>query len=163
MLERFEGSLVKAKTIGLRVIHFSLQSNHIHMIVECRDNSTLAKGMKSLGCSLGKVIRRYCGGSGPVFKGRFHLHVLKSPREMKNGLAYVLLNQSKHEGLIPYRDRFSSARYFYEWKKLLGRRIGPLLSDRRRREKSLPSYLSSPRSWLARGGWMKARDTLTAT
>jgi len=155
MLECFKECAEKAKTAGLRVIHFSVQSNHIHILAECRDNPTLSKGMKSLGCRLGKAIRQRCGGRGSVFKGRFHLHVLKTPREAKNGLGYVLLNQSKHQGLIPYNDRYSSAGYFYEWKKLLGRKVGPILSDWRKRDRPLPSYLSAPKSWLAREGWMK--------
>jgi REP element-mobilizing transposase RayT len=157
MLSRLKECLKKAKAIGLRVIHFSVQMNHIHILAECRDNEVLDRGMKSLGCSLGKAIRKSCGENGPVFNGRFHLHVLKSPREMKNGLGYVLLNHSKHDGLIPYSDRFSSAAYFNEWKELLGRNIGPLLMDRRRREAILPPYLSPPKSWLAREGWRKVK------
>jgi len=156
ILEQFKICAVKAKEHGLRVIHFSIQGNHLHLLVECRNNRELSRGMKSLGCRLGKAIRKYSGGRGPVFKGRFHLHVLKNPTEVKRGLAYVLLNQSKHEKFIPYDDRYSSAAHFYEWRMLLGREIGPILKNWRQRPKTLPDYLSPATSWLAREGWKRA-------
>lgn len=156
MLAAFQNCAEKAKNHRLHVIHFSLASNHFHMIIECADNEALAKGMKSFAGSLGKAIRKVRGGQGAVFKGRYHMRVLKSPTEMRNGLAYVLLNQSKHKKLIPYNDRFSSASYFSDWKKLLGRNIGPLLPRRHRSPRQLPGYMSIPRSWLAREGWQKA-------
>lgn len=156
MLVAFQQSAEKARKHQLHVIHFSLESNHLHLIVECANNKALADGMKSLAGSFGRAIRKCCGGRGAVFKGRFHLQVFKSPTQMKNGLAYVLLNQSKHEKLIPYNDRYSSAEYFGEWKKLLGREIGPLLPHKPKFRK-LPAYLSTPQSWLAREGWRLGR------
>jgi hypothetical protein len=61
--------------------------------------------------------------AGPVFKGRHHMRVLKTPTETKNALEYVLLNDSKHRDVIEHLDPFSSAKYFKGWKKLLGHRF----------------------------------------
>lgn len=155
-LKTFQNCCLAAKKHKLHVLHFSIESNHLHMIVECENNRALTTGMKSLAGTLGKTIRKICGGTGAVFKGRFHMRVLRNPTQRKNGLAYVLLNQSKHEGLIPYVDRYSSAEHFRAWKKLLGKRMGPLL-PRSPRSRELPSYLSLPQSWLIREGWLRAR------
>lgn len=155
-MDRFKDCTRRAKDFGLHVLHFSIQRDHIHMTVESKNNEALSRGMKSIGCRFGKAVRKIAGGVGSVFKGRFHIHVLKSPREMKNALAYVLLNQSKHERLIPYIDKFSTARFFRDWKGLLGRKIGPILEDYETKQRELPDYLSPPRSWLAREGWRRA-------
>lgn len=156
MRSAFQKCLERARQKGLRVLHFSLESNHFHFIVECENNAALAAGMNSLGASLGRLIRKASGGRGPVFEGRYHLHVLKEPREVRHALAYVLLNHSKHAGLIPYKDDFSSAAHFHDWKSLLGKDVGPILEDWRKMEKPLPPHLCQARSWLAREGWRKA-------
>ena len=152
----FETAAIKAKAFGLRIVHYSLQNNHVHLIVEAGDNDMLARGMRSFGSCFGKAVRKIVGGKGGVFDGRFHLHVLKNPTEMRNALAYVLQNFSKHSKLLKHVDRYSSAPYFGDWRQLLGSRAGPILSAMGK-PPPLPEHLSSPRSWLAQTGWMKAK------
>ena len=64
-----------------------------------------------------------CGGrafgrGGAVLHGRYHLHVLRTPREVRNAFAYVLLNTRKHwkelRGMAPptRMDEASSGRWF---------------------------------------------------
>lgn len=153
MHEQFTVALLNAKAKGLRVLHYSIEGNHVHLLVECADNKALASGMNSFGTSFAKAVRKERGGKGKVFAGRYHLGVQKNPAQMKNTLAYVLLNQAKHENLIPYNDRFSSSQHFNEWKALLGRNIGPILEDWRPNKNPLPDHLSTPKSWLASKGW----------
>jgi REP element-mobilizing transposase RayT len=147
---------MKAKQKGLHVIHYSIESNHLHLFVEAKDNLSLASGMNSFGARFAKVVRNKLGGSGPVFDGRYHVKIMKSPRQVKNALAYVLLNHSKHEKLIPYLDTYSSAAYFRDWPHLLASDIGPILRNQRALKEALPDHLSEARSWLARAGWRKA-------
>jgi REP element-mobilizing transposase RayT len=157
LYDRFTAALLKAKAKGLRVLHFSIQGNHVHLLVECVDNLALGAGMNSFGTSFAKAVRKKMGGKGKVFDGRYHLGVLRNPTQFKNTLAYVLLNQAKHEKLIPYNDRFSSSEWFNEWRTLLGQNTGPILEDWRPNRSPLPAYLSTPKSWLASKGWrMKA-------
>lgn len=156
MHQKFQQSCEAARKYGLYVNHYSIESNHIHIYAESKDNECLERGMKSLTARMGLSIRKVISGRGPVFKGRYHVHVLKTPSEVKRGLEYVLLNHSKHQRLIPYKDNFSSGRYFRDWKRLLGRNIGPILEDDPLREWPLPSYLSEPRAWLSREGWKRA-------
>jgi len=155
-LKDFRFAVGQAKNFGLYVIHFSLQSNHLHMIVEAKNSDCLAAGMKSLSGRLGKAIRKTVGGSGAVFSGRFHMHLLKSPTEMKRALEYVLLNTSKHFKLIEHIDDFSSGYAFKEWRALIGRRFGDLIEEQLKRLPHEPTELSEARSWLCRVGWMRA-------
>lgn len=77
----------------------------------------------------GKAIRRISSGRGAVFADRYHLHVLKTPTETKHSLIYVLQNRSRHTRLIYHLNKYPSAPYFNEWKKLLGGGLRYLLRD----------------------------------
>lgn len=161
---QFKVATVRTREFGLFLNHYSLQSNHIHLIAEARDNEALTLGMKSLAGRLGKFIRRACGDRGAVWAGRFHLHVLKTPTEVKRALEYVLLNTAKHAKLIEHLDEFSSGDTFRDWKKLLGaRRISGLIWEQLASFAKTPKSdtvnsagLSLPRSWLLNRGWMRA-------
>lgn len=142
-------SLGKAKKRGLNVIHYALEDNHLHVFAESESNCSLRSGLTSFGSSFGKAARRLTGGRGAVFAGRYHMRVLKTPRQTKNALAYVLLNHSKHQGAKPYVDNKSSAVFFGDWRALLG--------DRYRIDESppRPDYLTDAQSWLGRVGWRR--------
>lgn len=150
MNKAFKASLLKAKKKGLAVVHYAIESNHVHLFAESESNESLRSGMSSFGSSFGKASRAATGGRGSVFQGRYHLRVLKTPRQTKNALAYVLMNHSKHEGSKPYPDDRSSARYFSDWKSLLGGNYRVLKAE------ETPEFLSAARSWLGREGWRKA-------
>jgi len=149
-----------AKDHGLNVIHFSIQGNHLHFIGESKSNKSLADGMKSLGGRFAKLLRAKFGGNGSVFKGRYHLHVLKTPTEMKRALEYVLLNSAKHKDVIEHIDPYSSGSVFRDWKKLVSVRLSGLLEEdvyffSELRKEVFPE-LSPPRSWLGTIGWQRA-------
>jgi putative transposase len=154
LLREMRNASQAGKRLGLYIVHFSLLNNHLHMIVETRNNSTLANGMRGFGSKFGKAIRKLTGGMGSVFAGRFHMHVLKTPSEVKGGLEYVLLNYAKHRKLIECIDGFSSAFTFKPWRELLRNRYHGVLD-----EYGFGDWdeLSLPQSWLLRIGWQRAR------
>lgn len=166
LFKEFKESVRRAKAQGLYVIHFAVQANHIHLFCEGESNKAVALGMRALAGRFAKIVRSYFSGrggegAGSVFKGRYHLHILKTPREVRNALEYVLLNLSKHQKFIEYIDDFSSGKSFKGWRKLLGKRYRSLIkfdSDfwGGKGMGDLPDVLSPPRSWLAQIGWMKA-------
>ena len=100
---------------GMRVAQFSVQGNHIHLIVEAADRRSLAKGMQGLAIRLARGVNRVAKRSGSVFSERYHAHVLKTLAEVRNAVHYVLYNRQKHEhqrGREPhpwYLDPYSSA------------------------------------------------------
>lgn len=103
-LRLLKRAILNARAKGLRVIHYSMQSNHIHIIVESACNNRLSSGMRSLTVTFAKGLKR-----GRVQLERYHLHVLKSVKETKNAIRYVLFNQQKHEmKKTSYLDEYSS-------------------------------------------------------
>ena len=124
-LRAFRHSLRQACDRGaFRVVHYSVQSDHLHFLVEARDKQALGSGMKSLSSRVARAVNRVFGRTGPVLLGRYHVRVLTSPREVRNALRYVLLNARKHwaernrgRTLAPFLDEASSGRWFDGWKR----------------------------------------------
>src|SRR5262245_60215570 len=56
------------------VTHFSIQSTHIHMIVEAKDDAALSRGMRSLDTRLALAINRVLDRRGQVVADRWHGH-----------------------------------------------------------------------------------------
>ena len=100
-----------------RIVHFSIQSDHLHFVIEADGSDELARGMKGLGCRVAKGLNKLWHRKGKVFAGRFHSHVLKTLAEVRNVLRYVLNNHRKHgfRGPATQPDVFSSGRYFDGW------------------------------------------------
>lgn len=147
----FAAAIQRTRAKGLQVTNFALESNHIHLIIEVDDNVALTKGMLSLQASLVWCVRHMCGHIGKVFAGRFHLHALRSPTEMKNALAYVLFNHAKHCGMKWFADPFSSACAFKDLRFFLKCKI-----REPRWSRDVAAALSQPRSWLHNIGWKRA-------
>ena len=103
-LKLLKRAILNSRSHGLRIIHFSLQSNHIHLIVEAESNEVLTRGMRSLTVTFAKGLQK-----GRIQIERYHLHVLKSIRETKNAVHYVLFNKQKHgKGTYSKIDEYSS-------------------------------------------------------
>ena len=79
-----------------RVVHFSIQGNHVHLIVEASGSGGLANGMRALGIRLAKRLNAMMGRSGRVFADRYHAHVLRTPAEVRNAVRYVVGNFASH-------------------------------------------------------------------
>lgn len=90
-------AICKARVIGLNIVHYTLEYDHVHMMVEVDDNETLGRGMQSFGISLSKGINKLKSATGKVFKTRYHFRKLKTPTEVKNALTYILGNAVKHK------------------------------------------------------------------
>src|SRR5207245_1890478 len=84
--------LAGAREAGTRVTHYSVMSNHLHMLVEANDRETWMRQMKGLSVRMARGINRVLDRAGQVFADRYHARILRSPREVRNGIAYVLLN-----------------------------------------------------------------------
>lgn len=152
VVREIEQSLAEGCERGsFRVVHYSIQADHGHFIVEAAGREALGRGMKSLAARFARAVNRALARTGPVLAERYHLRVLRSPRQVRNALAYVLLDARKHfakrRGRQALRgiqlDPASSARWFEGW---VGRRVRPV--DARR-------SVAQPHSWLLRVGWRR--------
>ena len=82
--------------LGLRLCHFSVQGNHLHFLVEADNTRALSRGMQGLSIRMAKALNRVMQRRGAVFADRFHAHLLRTPREVRHALAYVLGNHAIH-------------------------------------------------------------------
>ena len=122
-VREWERTLMGACERGrFRVAHYSVQNDHVHLIVEATSQHDLACGMKSIGSRLARAVNRVFCRRGRVLADRYHLHVLRTPREVRSALAYVLLNARRHLAKLgrrlpqtPVLDPASSARWFGGW------------------------------------------------
>jgi REP element-mobilizing transposase RayT len=90
------GALSRTARSWFRVLHFSVQADHVHMIVEAGDKPSLCRGTTGLAVRVARAINRALGRRGAVWSGRYHARALGTPREVRNGLVYVLMNHRKH-------------------------------------------------------------------
>jgi len=81
---------------GMRVVHYSIQGNHLHFVIETDEPSRLARAIQGLAVRLARALNRLARRTGKVFADRYHLHVLKTLRQVKNAVRYVLENFRHH-------------------------------------------------------------------
>jgi REP element-mobilizing transposase RayT len=138
-------AIATASTYSFRVLHFSVQGDHVHLLVEAQNSETLSRGARGLVIRAARVINRRLGRVGKVWGDRYHARALTSPLAVRHALVYVLMNVRKHHpGETPGLDPRSSAQWFDGF-----RDIG---ADAR-------GYMSAPvcrpRTWLAAVGWRR--------
>ena len=108
-----------------QVLVYSVQTNHVHLVVEARSSDALARGMNALGARIAKRLNKLWRRSGQVFPDRFHSRALKTPRECRIALIYVLQNARKHgswRAKMP--DVYSSGPLFDGWTSRVDGRAG---------------------------------------
>jgi putative transposase len=119
MFRRVLAQLRAAKAQFIRILHFSIQSNHIHLLVEAKDRGRLTQGMKGFAVRVAKGLNDLLEAHGSVWADRYHARALETPRQVRNALVYVIRNRAKHSGGVLI-DRCSSAPYFDGWDDELG-------------------------------------------
>ena len=121
---------------GLRLTHYSVLGNHLHLIVEADDREALSRGIQGLAIRLARAINRAQHRKGRVFADHYFEHLLRTPAEARHAIRYVEQNQRLHElragRPVPAGvDGFSSA--------------------------ARDAPVCPPRTWLLRTGWRRAR------
>lgn len=115
-LALIRAALIAASERGdFQVVHHSIQSNHLHLILEARSRGALTAGMRGLLVRLARGLNRMWGRCGAVFTDRFHARALRTPREVRNALVYVLQNARKHGVGMRGPDPCSSGPWFDGW------------------------------------------------
>lgn len=149
-------TVVAARRADFRIVHLSIQGDHLHVVAEAHDKSALSNGIRGFSISAAKRINRAIGKrtgerrTGKVIADRFHARPLTSPRVVRAAIAYVL-NNWRHHGedrgeLASWCvDPFSSGVAFAGWKEPEGARV---------RERLPPGYqplvVDQARTWLLR-------------
>jgi len=148
-----------ADRFGMRVVHFAVMTDHVHMLVEAHDKESLSRGMQGLAIRFAKAVNRG-DRHGKVFRDRYHAVALESPTQVRNAIAYVLLNARRHAakngppGPPRMIDPCSSAFWFDGW----SRDIEALVREALQHIELPPEPpVARPRTWLLNVGWRKAR------
>jgi REP element-mobilizing transposase RayT len=125
-----------------RVLHFSAQADHLHLLLEADQNAAFVRGVQGLAIRVAKAVNRTLGRQGTVWGDRYHARTLVTPREVRNALVYVLQNWRKHVPGARGIDARSSAGWFDGWRTTVARPPGR-------------SPVAVARTWLARIGWRR--------
>lgn len=134
-----ETALARGSKDFFRVCEYSVQRNHIHLIVEADDTGALSRGMQGLVARLAKAVNRVMRRKGSVFADHYHAHELRTPTEVRNALVYVLNNWKKHlPGTNRGVDGCSSGKWFGGWSDV---------------DANEERAIARPISWLLREGW----------
>jgi REP element-mobilizing transposase RayT len=131
---------------AFRVVHVSIQNQHLHLLVEAQHRKALARNMQSLTIRLQRQIN---GELGRLFPHRYHAVQITTAQQARNALSYVLNNWRRHRldwcggRLVAAQlDEFSSAMSFTGWQRRFSIPAG---YD--------PLPVSPPRTWLLALGW----------
>jgi hypothetical protein len=81
-------------------VHYSVQGNHLHLLVEARDEKALSRGMNGLGVRVARGLNKVMRRRGKVLDDRYHGHILRTPTEVRRARAYLLQNARKHYGHV---------------------------------------------------------------
>jgi len=92
----FQAFAAARERLGMRLTQYSIQANHIHLIVEAADRLALSRATKGLCVRIAKRLNRATGRKGAVFADRYHAHILRTPREVRNAVRYVMENSRIH-------------------------------------------------------------------
>jgi len=114
---------------NFRLVHYSVQGNHLHLVAEAEDKLALSRGMQGLAVRVARAINRAAGRKGKVFADHYFARELRTPAEVRRAIRYVLDNHLHHD----------SERRLH---------IDPCASE---------TPLAQPRTWLLSVGWLKSR------
>jgi REP element-mobilizing transposase RayT len=138
-----------------RIVHFNIESNHLHLITESSTDLARSAGIGAFEIRAARAINRIANRRGDVFGDRYHCRPLRTPREVRHALRYVLNNALHHTpGLFAddptWFDPCSSAAWFDGWST-------PLAIDTwwKRELVSMPNPCAPATVWLLRVGWRR--------
>jgi REP element-mobilizing transposase RayT len=113
--------LVFVGAASFRVVHISIQRNHLHLIVEAAHKDALRRGMQRFAIRAARALNERFERSGKVFAFRYKAKQIKTADYARNAISYVLNNWRRHREdryagrtSMPF-DQYSSAWAFAGW------------------------------------------------
>lgn len=158
--------LARASRIGsgIRVVHFSIQDDHLHLMLEGTSAQHLSRQAQKLFSRIALAVNAVVGRRGSLFRDRHHRRELETPTEVRRALVYILFNSRKHagadslgnpeSGIFRWFDPLTSAAWFDAWSSRAG--PPPDAAARVRERYGHVAPVTNPDTWLAREGWQRA-------
>jgi REP element-mobilizing transposase RayT len=136
---------------GLRVVMYSIQGNHLHMICEADDAKSLGRAVQGLKVRIARRLNRLWNRSGTVFADRYHREDLTTPSQVRNCIRYVLQNRFRHRLSAscsnPHQpDPYSSGQWFTGWHEP---HLAPTTED------LTDAPVQEPQTWLLSQSWKR--------
>lgn len=145
-----------------RVVHFSVQRSHLHLVVEASDRRALSSGMSGLATRIARYVNELLSRRGRFWAERWHGRALTTPREVRNAIVYVLANARKHARIaLPAGvDPYSSTLWFDGWRDFDAQSgLPPPFFEARswpRETLECPTAADfAAQTWLCRAGWRR--------
>jgi REP element-mobilizing transposase RayT len=116
-----EAMIAANAKIRFRITHYSVQGNHLHMMVEADDKYALSRAMRSLSIRIAKRLNALMKERGVRIPTRYHMSVTKTAQDVRLALRYILNNYRRHaadwgEECPPgWVDPYSSGPWFKYW------------------------------------------------
>ena len=132
-----DATITAALRERFRIVHISLQRNHVHLLAEAENAMALARGMQGFQISAARHINtalgvdKYRRRRGRVFTDRYHVEVITSPTRARRALSYWLELDGK-AWMWPIRETYD------------------------------PLMVRRPQSWLLREGWKLGGGPISA-
>ena len=144
------------------MIHFSIQQDHGHFIVEGDEARRARGGMHGLAIRLALAVNRALGRrKGKVVGDRYHVRPLTTPRQMRTSMVYVLLNFRKHLNAPAGIDPRSSGPHFWGWRRRARLDSADVAAGA---DGALgggaAAATAEPQTWMAALGWRRAGGLL---
>ena len=119
-LRRLESAFRRSKERdGFALLHYSIQNDHLHLMVEVKDRQKLSRGLQALGIRIAKSLNSlWHRRKGNVFAERYFATLLKDWRQIWRTIRYVLSNGRKHGtwSVPQVPDPYSSGRWYSRWR-----------------------------------------------
>jgi REP element-mobilizing transposase RayT len=119
VLHILKRAIQNARRQGLSVIHYTLEYDHAHLLIEAENNVMLGKGMQAFGVTFAKAINRARKQSGTVYKNRYHFSRITTPTQLKNVMNYIFTNGKKHGRTKDIVNGFNSIKAEMKYKLFL--------------------------------------------
>ena len=137
---------------GFRLVHYSVRPNHLHLVCEAEHRQALSRGIQRLASRIARAINRLWRRRGKLFGDRFYGRVVRTPRQARRLLAYVLnthKDMARRGQVLRCIDPWSSGRWFDGWADAGARSppVGPAAQA--------TPLVADAGSWLLTTGWRR--------
>jgi hypothetical protein len=133
---------------AFHLCHYAILNDHLHFVAEARSREALSRGLQGLLVRIAKALNKLWSRRGKVFADRYHDHILRTPREVRNAIRYVFQNARKHAAVgrvLPAIDTFTSAPWFTGFRETITVR----------RLEAVVRPVTDAHTWLLTLGWRR--------
>src|SRR6185503_14674738 len=105
---------------GFALLHYSIQQDHLHLMVEVKDRRKLSRGLQALGIRVAKSLNSFWRRRrGRVLAERYFAAAVEGWRQIWRTVRYILNNGRKHGSwTVKGRpDPYSSGSWYLPWRQ----------------------------------------------